>query len=197
MKKILLTGYAPPLGCSFDATKECAEEYHRKGSHIGVQIIGAVLPCRAIDAFRVVERIVRKSKPDVIINMATMNIAKAICIETVFKNRQNDGSVIWGASDNSNFLSPKSDSKKLFDVLVKNNIPVQISTENPIAIHNELAYLVTKMVNENPALSNVKNLFVHVPLVWDYESKLMNESGEFYLKKKDYHRAMEIICKSI
>ncbi len=198
MKKILLTGYTPYDSASFEATSECAEKYHRK-KYGDITVIGEILPNSSLPAFKKIESVMRKHKFDAIVNMGTMNSSKGLSLEANFKNClgfKNEVPV-WNVNNAKPILTSHANLKKLNGILEENDIPSFISLNSSISIHNALGYLVTKMIESNNKYNHVRNLFIHVPLVWDYKSEYLYNRNEFYMQREKYHKAIELILKNI
>ncbi len=89
----------------------------------------------------------------------------------------------------------KSQHKKLFNILVKNNIPAEHSDNADTFICNALGYKTSLGTSKDRY--NKRNLFIHVPWTTEYRDKVSVEPEKVFLQSDLYYKGLELLIRNI
>jgi pyrrolidone-carboxylate peptidase len=92
-------------------------------------------------------------------------------------------------------VKSKSQNKKLFDLLVANNIPTERSCNADMFICNALGYKTSLATRTSSYIK--KNLFVHIPWTTDYKDKVQIEKEKMFLETELYYKGLELLIENI
>ena len=165
MKKVLLTGFEPFLIYDYNPSGELAKKFD--GKKIGnATIIGKVLPVKHRESALLLQKYVKKEKPDVLISLGMSNQRGSIALERVALNRY------YFTSDEKEIDIPLYDNGKeayfstlplqeIKTALIKEDIPAEYSFWPDTFVSNEIFYEAMKLANE---IGIHKAGFIHVPV---------------------------------
>ncbi len=207
MKKIILTGFQPFGGYSYNPTQDLVAHFKSEYFKInGIEIIGIVLPCTYYGAFEELSKLIDREKPDAIISTGLSSKVRGIRFETTFKNRMQskykdagglkpNGKRLISVADIPKKLSATANNLFLANMLSTEKIPFEISDNANAFICNSLAYLTTKKILDEGL--KTRNLFIHIPWTNEYKLQLGKKGKLFFINEVDLHTAIELIAENI
>jgi pyroglutamyl-peptidase len=204
MKKIILTGFEPFGPYIHNPTQQSTLDFHGKifGDR---EVVGIVLPSVYNAWGWLASTILHNSDAYAIISTGLASSAKGIRIESTFRNTMN------GKYSDANGYAPnnipvlnknvpytihsKAPHKKLFHLLLENDIPTERSNDAGNFICNALGY-TTSVAMRNARYVN-RNLFVHIPWTTPYKDKVSIEPGKIFLDHELYYKGLELLITNI
>ena len=167
---IIVTGFEPFLGNEINPTLEVLELLPK--SIKGNNIVTVKLPVVYDQCFAVLKPYIKKYKPGLILNLGLAPRRKHISLERVALNVSNsihkdnigviktDESIIeYG----ENAYFSKLPLRKIYNILDKKGIPVEISNTAGLYICNNIMYHVLHYIDINKLNTNAG--FIHVPFM--------------------------------
>ena len=167
---IIVTGFEPFLGNEINPTLEVLELLPK--SIKGNNIVTVKLPVVYDQCFAVLKPYIKKYKPGLILNLGLAPRRKHISLERVALNVSNsihkdnigviktDESIIeYG----KNAYFSKLPLRKIYNILDKKGIPVEISNTAGLYICNNIMYHVLHYIDINKLNTNAG--FIHVPFM--------------------------------
>jgi pyroglutamyl-peptidase len=204
MKKIILTGFEPFGPYPYNPTQESTLDFHGK-IFDDREVIGIVLPSIYNAWGYLASAILHNSDAHAIISTGLASSARGIRIESTFRNTMN------GKYADANGYAPKNipiinnkvpysirskaPHKKLFHLLLENNIPAERSNDANRFICNSLGY-TTSVAIRNSRYVN-RNIFIHIPWTTSYKEKVLLEPGKIFLEKELYYKGLELLIRNI
>ena len=167
---IIVTGFEPFLDNDINPTLEVLELLPI--SIKGNPIITVKLPVEYDQCFDVLKPYIDKYKPGIIINLGLAPRRKNICLERVALNISNsnfgdnlgvikiDESII---ENGKNAYFSKLPLRKIYNIMNKKGIPVEISNTAGLYICNNIMYHVLHYIDINNL--DIKAGFIHVPFM--------------------------------
>lgn len=168
MTKILITGFEPFDGFTVNPSEEVVKRLSNKRIN-GFSLDGLVFPLDYTKALEILDKALRKHKPDYILSCGQANRA-AISIERIGMNvistKRPDNYENLPESDIINTEGPAAyfanlDPVPLVQALLDNGIPAYVSYHAGLYGCNWLLYKVMERI-ENGSL-NAKATFIHLP----------------------------------
>lgn len=204
MEKIILTGFEPFGPYPYNPTQKSTLDFD--GKIFGdKEVLGLVLPC-TYDSWSKLAGFILKTGASKIINTGLSSSVKGVRIETKFKNIMNGKYPDVNGYSPQNipiiendrapeFVKSKAPNKKLFELLIENNIPSEISNDADSFICNSLGYKTSLAVRTSTYLT--KNIFIRIPWTSEYEDKILLEQGKIFLETEKYYKALELLIRNI
>ncbi len=205
MKKIILTGFKPFGNYQYNPTEQSTFDFDGKifGDR---QVIGVVLPCIYNAWGHLKSTILYHSNAHAIISTGLASKAKGICIESTFRNVMNDDkyadangyapkNIPVFAGDVPYNVKSKGPNKKLFHLLLENDIPAERSNDANSFICNSLGYM-TSLAMRKAGYVN-RNIFIHIPWTTAYQDKVSLEEGKIFLDHELYYKGLELLIRNI
>lgn len=204
MKKIILTGFEPFGPYKYNPTQQSTLDFHGKifGDR---KVVGLVLPSVYNAWGWLASTILHNSDAHAIISTGLASSAQGIRIESTFRNTMNgkypdaDGYApknIPVTKENVPYtVRSKAPHKRLFRLLLENNIPSERSDDADNFICNSLGYM-TSVAMRNAGYIN-RNLFIHIPWTTPYQDKVLLDPGKIFLDHELYYKGLELLIKNI
>lgn len=167
---IIVTGFEPFLNNEVNPTLEVLGLLPK--SIRGNDIITVRLPVEYDQCFNVLKPYIEKYKPGIIINLGLAPTRKNICIERVALNisssKYEDNSKVIKTEESiikngKNAYFSTLPMTKIYDILKKKGIPVEISNTAGLYICNNIMYHVLHYIEVNNL--DTKAGFIHVPFM--------------------------------
>ena len=167
---IIVTGFEPFLDNEVNPTLEVLELLPK--SIKGNDLITLKLPVVYDTCFEILKPYIEKYKPGIIINLGLAPRRKNICIERVAINISNSlhGDNLGTVKIEEKIISNGNDAYfsklplvKIYNILNKKGIPVEISNSAGLYICNNIMYNVLHYIDINNL--DIKAGFIHVPFM--------------------------------
>ena len=205
-KKIIITGFGPFGPYAVNPTEELALMYDGQTIKGRELIKGIVLPATYISAFRILEGVIKREKPDVIISLGLSSSVPGLRIENRFVNimggkypdagdYEPKGVPVVPTKKAPNYVAPMSDSFQMAGLLNAEGFPVEVSIDANSFICNSLGYLTSTLLQkEYPA---IKNMFIHIPWPDSYANRVTLGEGKKFMDGQVILNALDFIIQSI
>lgn len=203
MKRFIITGFQPFGPYKFNPVEESTK--YIDGKRIGNSMMkGIVLPCTYHGAFQVLKEAISELQPEAIISTGLSSSVRGIRFETTGRNIMNgkyadaDGfspKNIQIINGGEYFLNTNSPNHYLANILHRENIPTELSSDADTFICNSLIYLTSHHLQATG--SPIKNAFIHVPWTEDYKERIQLEPHKIMIPKDMLHHSIETIVKNI
>lgn len=190
MKKIIITAFKPFGSYSYNPTEDIVNYLDGKIFY-NTKIIGVVLPCTYLGAFKVLRKIIEKENPDFIINMGLASSVEGIILESQFKNsmyhdkyadtdgyRPNNVAINPGVSP-SHCHTINTDIKRLLEE--KPSLFSRVSYDANSFICNSLGYLTADYISKTRP--DIKHIFMHIPWTDTYKDLIEISSEKIFISE--------------
>lgn len=203
MKTIILTGFEPFGPYQHNPTVQSTLDFH--GRTFGDRIvIGIVLPCVYNAWSYLISGIHTAGDVHAVINTGLSSSVQGMRIESHFTNVMNgkyadaEGYMPQGIpviEHGPPAICSRASHKRLFDTLIKHDIPAERSEDAEQFICNALGYCTSLSAWKNDYFK--RNLFVHIPWTTAYQDVVKLEPGKMFLEQEAYYRGLELLIKNI
>lgn len=202
MEQIIITGFDPFGPYKYNPTQDIVE-YFKAKTVAGYKINAILLPT-IYYAFALIEKEIERTKPVAIISTGLSSSVKGVRIETTARNIMNgkyadtNGVLAMGEPIIKNapeFVAVNTDSHKIANILIDNNIPVEISADADGYTCNAIIYETSYYIAKNNL--PIKQFFLHSPWTDKYKSKIDLEEHKIMIAEENLFRAVELVIENL
>jgi len=195
---ILVTGFEPFGPYKYNPVQDVTEFFDWK--KLGKLKIKWIVLSSIYGAFTEIEWYIKKNQPDIILSMWLASRVNGIRIETVGNNirHSNYADAKWKLINNSKIekkwpekIRLNTQAQKLFDVLIRHDIPAEISNDAEWFICNDLIYQTARYIEKNKL--NIQQCFIHTPWTQDYLDKVDIEDWKMKISKDMLINAVKVL----
>ena len=169
MKKILLTGFGPFAENDINPTESLVNDFHNKEIN-GYKVISSILPVEYKNSINILDELINKFDPQVIINLGLASDRTIITPELLAINYQHSNTLDnakikklfskINPNGKESFFSTLPIEKMILE-LEKLNIPVKLSSTAGTYVCNTVMYHCLKKVQQDKR--DCISGFIHIP----------------------------------
>jgi pyrrolidone-carboxylate peptidase len=195
---VLLTGFEPFGPYAYNPVQDVAKFFDWK--NLGRLQIKWVVLSSIYDAFAEIEWYINDVKPSIILGMWLASRVKGIRIEAVGNNIRHSDYVDakWQLIKNDRIeknwpdkIVLTTNAQELYNLLVSNNIPSEVSHDAEWFICNDIIYQTARYIQQNNL--DIRQCFIHTPWTEDYLDKVDIESWKMKIRKDTLIDSVKIL----